>query len=352
MKIGIDPKVSIIIPHFNNFQIVNKCIESIQNINYKNYELIIVDNKSTDNSLELLYKKYKQYIIVESDSNLGYAGGCNLGATKASGEYLLFLNNETIHDAHFITYLIEEFNKNNNIASIQPKIRNLDKNKYFDYAGASGGYLDYLVYPYCRGRIFSNCEKDNSQYDSMVKVFWTSGTCFLTKKSIFEELDGFDCKLFAHMEEIDYCWKSYMAGYECWVQPKSIVYHKGGVTLNSQSHIKTYLNHRNSLILLLTNYKNLTYSIYLFIIRFFLEILSSIYDLIQLRFSHFLAHYKALVFIFFNMNYLIRRRKNNKKYRKHSYDIICEKNIISPISVVKNYFILKRKKFSDLNYKS
>ena len=154
------------------------------------------------------------------------------------------------------------------------------------------------------------------------------------------------------MEEIDYCWKSYMAGYECWVQPKSIVYHKGGVTLNSHSHIKTYLNHRNSLILLLTNYKNLIYSMYLFIIRFFLEILSSIYDLIQLRFLHFLAHYKALFFIFLNINYLIRRRKNNKKYRKHSYDIICEKNIVSPISVVKNYFFLKRKKFSDLNYKS
>ena len=266
------PKVSIIIPHYNNYKILKECINSLSSIKYENNEIIIIDNNSSDDSANQIKKKYPELIIHKLDNNMGYAGACNAGAKISDGEYLLFLNNDTIHESDFIDKLIDKISSNDRIASIQPKVKNFDKKEYFDYAGASGGYIDYLVFPFARGRIFNTIEKDEGQYDDAKKIFWTSGASFITKKNIFINLGGFDENLFAHMEEIDYCWKCYLAGYECWVEPKAVVYHHGGKTLSYESAQKTYLNHRNSMILLLTNY-SLSLSLFLFPIRLFLEII-------------------------------------------------------------------------------
>jgi len=344
----LKPLVSIIIPHFNNFSIISECLESLEKITYQNYEIIVVDNCSNDDSYNLINKNFKNINLFKTDLNLGFSGGCNFGSNFARGKYLLFLNNDTIHNPNFIEPLVQALEENRNIASVQPKINNYDQNNFFDYAGASGGYIDYLVYPYCRGRIFDTIEKDSSQYNDIVKVFWTSGTAFLTRKIFFKFVKGFDEKLFCHMEEIDYCWKNYLRGYENYVIPTSVIYHKGGKTLNYNNSYKKYLNHRNSIILLLTNFE-LGRSVLTFLIRFILEVISSLVELIKLKPYNFILHYKTLIFLLFNFNYIIKRRKFNKKIRVvKDYELFKEKIILNN-SIVKKYFLFRMKKFNEIH---
>ena len=339
--------VSIIIPHHNNYAILKECIESLLEIDNKDYEIIIIDNNSSDNSALKIKEKYPKIILHRLDENIGYAGACNIGAKISKGEYLLFINNDTIHKSNFLEILLDKIKSNNKIASVQPKVKNINNKQYFDYAGASGGCVDYLIFPFTRGRIFNTIEIDEGQYDDAKKIFWTSGVCFITKKDIFIELKGFDPSLFAHMEEIDYCWKCYLAGYECWVEPQSIVYHHGGKTLKYESPKKTYLNHRNSMILLLTNYQ-LSLSLFLFPIRVVLEVLSSIYDLIQLKFIHFFMHFKAIGYLLFNIRYLNKRRLLISKIRKLSDKALFEQEIILNESIVKKYFLFQKKKYNQI----
>ena len=346
MSDQLQHKVSIIIPHYNNYSIIDECLKSLKNFSYKNVEIIVVDNNSRDNSLLLLTENHKDIIIQKSKTNLGYAGGCNLGSDIATGKYLLFLNNDTIHNEDFLDKLVEVLDNDQQIACVQPKIKSYDNKQYFDYAGASGGFIDYLVFPFCRGRIFDTIEKDEEQYEDKMNVFWTSGTAFLTRKNIFSTLGRFDKGLFAHMEEIDFSWKCYLAGFTCSINPKSIVFHHGAKTLGYDSPYKTYLNHRNSMILLLTNY-SLLRSLILFPIRVFLEIISSINDLFKLRFFHFLAHYGALISLL-NIPYLYKRRVLNSKLRKVSDASIT---VIFKKSIVFKYFACRIKTFDKLNFK-
>jgi len=342
------PLLSIIIPHFNNYDIIQDCLESLKKITYSNYEIIVVDNCSHDDSYNLLQKNHNHIKLYKTDYNLGFAGGCNLGSKFADGKYLLFLNNDTVHSCDFIESLISFLENNNNVACVQPKIKNYNDKNYFDYAGASGGFIDYLVYPFCRGRIFDTIEEDENQYDTNMKVFWTSGTAFITRKEIFDKVNGFDEKLFCHMEEIDYCWKSYIMGYENWIIPQSEIYHKGAQTLAHNNPYKTYLNHRNSIILLLTNFQ-FRRSLLSFMYRFFLEIVSSIYDLIKLKPLHFIYHYKTFFFLLFNIPYLLKRRNFINKMRLKDDEKIFNQKVILNKSIVKNYFLLNKKYFNN-NY--
>jgi len=339
------PKVSIIIPHNNNYNILLDCINSIYCSTYKNFEIIIVDNASTDSSIPKIFKKFPSINIITSEKNLGYAGGCNLGAKTAIGENLFFLNNDTKINSDCIQLLLVRLNKNDNIVSVQPKIKNLDFPSKFDYAGGCGGFIDYLVFPFCKGRIFNHIEEDQSQYNQASKIFWASGAGFLTSKKIFFKMGGFDKDLFAHMEEIDYHWKCYLAGYEVWVEPSSVLLHLGGGTLPMQSAKKLYYNHRNSLILLLSNY-SLLRSIFYFLLRLPFEIISSIKELISLRPLHFINHYTALLWIVFNPLTIVKRRKSISMIRNLSDSSILK--IIFKKSIVLQYFILNKKKFSDL----
>ncbi len=340
------PKVSIIIPHHNNYDILLDCINSIYCSTYKNFEIIIVNNASNDSSISKIVKKFPLINIVDSEKNLGYAGGCNLGVKTAIGENLFFLNNDTKIDKDSIQLLLDRLDSNNEISSVQPKIKNLDIPENFDYAGGCGGFIDYLVFPFCKGRIFNHIEKDNGQYDTASKIFWASGAGFLTKKKIFLQMSGFDNSLFAHMEEIDYHWKCYLAGYQVWVEPKSKLFHLGGATLDMQSAKKLFYNHRNSLVLLLSNY-SLSRSFFYFLLRIPLEVISSIKELISLRPLHFINHYIALLWILFNLHKIANRRRIISKIR-----ILSDSNILKIIfkkSIVLQYFILNKKKFSDLS---
>ena len=338
--------VSIIIPHLMGKDILDECIQSIiTNTHDIDYEIIVVDNNCKDGSINYIVEKFSEINIVTSKSNKGYAGGCNLGAQHANGEFLFFLNNDTTITKDCINTLIKSIQKNNKMASIQPKIKNYYNQNKFDYAGGNGGYIDYLGYPFARGRILNTLEEDLGQYDTEEKIFWASGTGFITKKNIFNQIGGFDESLFAHMEEIDYHWKCLLNGYEIYSQPKSTIYHKGGQTLSYGSYKKIYLNHRNSMILFLTT--NQEISFLKILKRLTLEKIAILFYIIKLDFKGAFAIVHALLWLLFNISYLFKRKKSIKK-------LICNYHPISTAlmknySIVKNYFLNKKTKFNQLN---
>ncbi len=283
--------------------------------------------------------------IVSSLENRGYAGGCNLGSKQASAPCLLFLNNDTTQQSGWLDKLLLRLESNDKIASVQPKILNYFNQDTFDYSGGSGGCLDMLVFPFARGRIFNTVEKDLGQYDDCSEIFWASGTAFLTRKSIFAELGGFDETLFAHMEEIDYHWKCHLAGYRVDVEPASVIYHRGAVTLPPSSPLKTYLNHRNSLLLLLTNYEPLN-SFFLFFPRLLLEIVSFFKELIALRPQHAHAHIRGLFWLLTHPGIISRRRKSIRRLRTITDEKLMHKMYRG--SIVLQYYLMGKRKFSSL----
>ena len=331
--------VSIIIPHLKGKTNLSECIQSIDK--KKNYEIIIVDNSSSDNSINYVKNKFPEVNIIKSKYNRGYAGGCNLGAKYAKGEYLFFLNDDTILTKNTIEILLSILKENKQVASVQPKILNYFNKNYFDYAGASGGYIDYLGYPFARGRIFNEIEEDNNQYNDKKKIFWASGTAFMTKKLIFNKINKFDEKLFAHMEEVDYHWKSILYGYDVYVEPKATIYHKGAQTLKYGSFKKTYLNHRNSMILLLTN--NLSLTKLNFAKRLFLELVAIFYYIFKFDFKSGFAVLSANFWLLFNVQYILKRKSNIKKNAK-----IKDSDLILNKSIVWKYFIKNIKTFNKI----
>ena len=338
--------ISIIIPHLIGFKILDACLTSIiKNTQNIEYEIIIVDNHSPDNSIKKIKNKFPNAQIIYSKINRGYAGGCNLGAKHANGNYLFFLNNDTIITENSIELLLNEIHNNANISSVQPKIKSYHNKELFDYAGACGGYIDYLVYPFSRGRIFNTIEQDTGQYENKKKIFWASGTAFLTRQKIFKNIGGFDESLFAHMEEIDYHWKCLLNKYDIYIIPKSIIYHKGGETLSYGSHKKIYLNHRNSIILFLTNHNYLSLSMILK--RLLLEKLAALYYLFTGQFKGFFAVCRANIWILLKLSYIRKRRIKIQKIIKKDY--VIPKELMVPYSIVLQYFKNNKKTYKELN---
>jgi len=335
------PLVSVVIPHYGGTDILGDCLTSLNKCSYPNLEIIVVDNASPDDSVQFIRANFSEGNLVQSEYNRGFAGGCNFGAQHAKGEYLLILNNDTTHEPDWIDHLIKLMESNPKISAVQPKILNYDNRDYFDYAGACGGFMDKYCFPFARGRIFNAAEKDEGQYDEAIKIFWASGTAFLTRKDVFNKIGGFDEILFAHMEEIDYHWKSQMLGHEIWVEPASVIYHKGAVTLPVSSPKKTYLNYRNSMILLLTNYSVGT-SFQLIFPRFFMECISLTKEILTFKWEHALAIIKSWIWILSHMGVLKERRKFLNQGK------LLIPNLIFQKSIVLQYFIKKKQKYSQL----
>lgn len=336
-------KVSIIIPHHRGFNILDDCIGSLQKSNYKNYETIIVDNNSQDNSIEKIKNKFPEVKIISLKENLGYAGGCNMGAVESNGEFLLFLNNDTTHEPNWLQPLVDLMNSDPTIGSIQPKVKNIHNNQEFDYAGGSGGFIDLFCFPFIRGRVFSHIEIDKGQYNNQIEIFWASGCAFITRKELFQNI-LFDTKLFAYMEEIDYAWKLNLSGYRNLVEPKSTIYHDGG-TLLTRNFLKSYYNHRNSLILFLTNH-NPAIMFSLLIPKLTLELISLLRYLLLFDWNSLSAQICSLLWILTHPVYLMGRVYKINKIKKNPLYSIIHKMYKS--SVVFKYYILRKKKYSEL----
>ena len=246
-------KAAIVILNYNGRNFLERFLPSV--INYSPpHTVYVADSASTDDSVPWMRANYPQVHLLPLSINQGYAGGYNRALAEIKAEYYILLNSDVEVTEGWLEPLLQLLDKNPNIAACQPKVLAFHDKTQFEYAGAAGGYMDWLGYAYCRGRIFDHCETDRGQYDTTVPVFWASGACFVVRAELFHKMGGFDEDFFAHMEEIDLCWRLHLGGYDVYCCPQSVVYHVGGGTLPPSSPFKTYLNYRNSLAML---YKNL-----------------------------------------------------------------------------------------------
>ncbi len=245
--------VAIVILNWNGRNLLQKYLPSV--IKYSlGSDVYVADNGSTDDSIKVLEEEFPTVKIISLDKNYGFTGGYNRALKQIEADYYVLLNDDVEVSHNWVQPIIDLMNRDKMIAVCQPKIlSSIDKQK-FEYAGAAGGYIDYLGYPFCAGRIFEHLEEDLGQYNKEREIFWATGAAMFVRSKVFNDLGGLDEDFFAHMEEIDFCWRVKNAGYKVIYCPDSVVYHYGGGTLNKVSPYKTFLNFRNNLLLL---YKNL-----------------------------------------------------------------------------------------------
>jgi len=337
--------VSVIIPHCNGEDILRDCLSSLYKSFKVDIEVILVDNASTDNSISMVKKNFPDVKVVSLPENLGFAGGCNKGIQEASAPYVLILNNDTVHKEGWIEYLMDKIKSRPTIAAVQPKLLSYQDNDYFDYSGAAGGEMDIFCFPFARGRIFENIEKDSGQYDNAPeRIFWASGTAFLARKELLIKAGLFDEAFFAHMEEIDLQWRLQLMGYEIVVEPKSVVWHRSGYTLGAESPFKKYLNHRNSLFMFLTNYCFML-TIYLLPIRIFLDEIAILFSLVRFDFGRILAILKAHFWIITHPKTILKKRKKVKSLKMEKDQQVLR--YIYRSSIALSYFLFGKKKYSE-----
>lgn len=246
--------VAVIILNWNGEKLLREFLPSVvANTDTSIADVIVADNGSTDGSRELLHKDFPQVKLLEFDENLGFAGGYNRALRETGYRYTLLLNSDVETPAGWLTPLHNFMEAHPDAAACQPKILSYKQKEKFEYAGAAGGFIDRNGYPYCRGRIFDTVEDDNGQYDIPVEVFWATGAALMVRTDLYEKAGGLDERFFAHMEEIDLCWRLLLMGHTLWCVPASHVYHLGGGSLPAANPRKTYLNFRNNLLLLHKN---------------------------------------------------------------------------------------------------
>ena len=284
-------KIAVAILNWNGKNWLEKFLPSV--IRYSpEADIYVIDNFSTDGSAAFLQSRFPEVKIIRNNKNYGFAGGYNEGLKKINNEFYCLLNSDVEVTENWITPVLDLFEENPAIAAIQPKILSFNRKNYFEFAGAAGGLMDNLGYPYCRGRIFNDVEEDKGQYDDETEIFWASGCSLFIRSHDFWEQNGFDARFFAHQEEIDLCWRLINTGKKIFYTGKSTVYHVGGGTLNKQSAQKTYLNIRNNFSMML---KNLPFPklIVLILFRLCLDSIAGIYFGLKLGFPHFLAVLRA-----------------------------------------------------------
>ena len=248
-----NPSVAIVILNWNGQQFLEKFLPALLATTYTNARFIVADNASTDSSVKFLEAYFPQVEIIENVANEGFAKGYNTALQQVFSDYYVLLNSDVEVTPGWIEPIIELMESNAAIGACQPKILSYANKQLFEYAGASGGWIDSLGYPFARGRIFENMEKDTGQYNQAQPCFWASGAAMFVRADMYHVLGGLDEYFFAHQEEVDFCWRLQLAGYKVYVQPAAVVYHVGGATLPQGSTQKTYLNFRNNLIMLAKN---------------------------------------------------------------------------------------------------
>ncbi len=248
-----DAPFAVAILNWNGKELLERFLGNVLKHSADLGKVYLIDNHSSDDSVAFTRKEFPTIQIIELEDNYGYAGGYNKGLKHIPEEYVVLLNSDVEVSPNWLAPLHARFTADATLGALQPKIKDLKSRPHFEYAGASGGFVDILGYPFCRGRIFDHLEEDNGQYDNYQEVFWASGACLAIRQSAFEQAGKLYERLFAHMEEIDLCWRMQLAGFKVAVEPFSLVYHLGGATLKTYSPQKTYLNFRNSLIILFLN---------------------------------------------------------------------------------------------------
>lgn len=330
---------AVVILNWNGIKWIQKFLPTIiEKSNEAN--IYIADNASNDESVDFVNNNYPSVKIIQNSSNEGYAKGYNDALKKLDEKYYILINSDIEVTDNWINPIINLMEQDTSIAACQPKILDYTNRDNFEYAGASGGYIDNLGYPYCRGRIFSDLEKDVNQYDDIKEVFWASGACLFIRAESFKDINGFDNDFFAHQEEIDLCWRLKNNGFKVMVNPKSTVFHVGGGTLKSASPFKTYLNFRNNLFMLFKNLPFLKLLVTL-LLRLPLDGIAALTFIKKENgILHVLSVLRAHLVFYVSIPLLfIKRVRINQK------DNLVGK---SKFSILYKYYIMGIKKFSEL----
>lgn len=308
--------IAVVILNWNGVQLLEQFLPTL--IQYSpEADIYVADNASTDTSIAFVQHNFPTVKIVQNDSNYGFAQGYNEALKHIDAPIYALVNSDIEVTENWLQPISTTFDKEPQTAIIQPKILDYKNKSYFEYAGAAGGFIDKYGYPYCRGRIFETIEKDYGQYDDECEIFWASGACFFIRSAIYKELNGFDNDFFAHQEEIDLCWRTINKGYTIKYNPKSVVYHVGGATLQQGNPKKTFLNFRNSLLMLTKNLPAASLFRILFF-RMILDGIAGIQFLSQGKWVHFTAILKAHFSFYrlFSNTYKKRNAFQTKKYYK------------------------------------
>lgn len=306
----------------------------------KPFRVVLADNASTDDSVNWTREHFPDLEIVVNDSNGGFAKGYNDALRQIQADYYVLLNSDLEVSENWLLPLIDTM-QDEQVAGCQPKVRSFKLKDTFEHAGASGGFLDKYHYPFCRGRIMDHVEVDEGQYDYSAKIFWATGACLMIRSTIYWEAGGLDERFFAHMEEIDLCWRVQRMGYHFEVNPKSVVYHVGGGTLNYMNPKKTYLNFRNSLLMIHKNQRvGLAYVLFR---RLCFDGLAAFVFLLRGQFPHFGAVFKAHMSFYKLLPSSIRERRKWKKLDKKAPISFYRGSILWAL------YIQKITKFKDLN---
>ena len=307
-------KIAIVILNWNGKELLEKFLPSVI-AHSKEANIYLADNASTDNSVKYVRSAFPEVKIIENKENGGYAKGYNEALKNLNEDIFCLLNSDIEVTKDWLKPILKTFESEPNTAIIQPKILDYNNKDHFEYAGAAGGYIDKFGYPYCRGRIFNRIEKDEGQFDDNADIFWCSGASLFIRHKVFAELKGMDEAYFAHMEEIDLCWRAKNLKYNIKYVGASTVYHVGGATLANSDPKKTFLNFRNSLFNLVKNVDgNL---IGLIITRLILDGIAGLKFLLELKYSHVMAILRAHLSFYRHLSYLLHQRKSLKQSKDY-----------------------------------
>ena len=333
------PKVAVVILNYNGKRFLEQFLPNVlENTNRELAEIIVADNASTDDSVAFMQSHYPDIRLIENESNGGFATGYNLALRQIEAKYFVLLNSDIEVAPHWIEPIVEMMDADESIAACQPKILSYHDKTKFEYAGSCGGFIDKYGYPFCRGRIFQNLETDECQYDTPMEVFWATGACMFVRAELFLKHGGLDDSFFAHMEEIDFCWRMKNLGFSVFCCPQSKVYHIGGGTLPKNSPHKTYLNFRNNLSLLVKNLPdNKMHRVIIY--RIFLDWIAAFKFLFEGCVGDFKAVFQAHIDFYRRLGAL---REKRSQLQHHQVSCIYQRNIVV------DGMLFGKRKFSDL----
>lgn len=334
------PSVAVVILNWNGKAFLEKFLPSVCRSTYGNLQLVLADNASTDDSVAFVAANYPSVRIIRNPSNDGFAGGYNEALAHVEADIYVLLNQDVEVEPGWIEPVVALIESDPRIAACQPKMRAYHQPDEFEYAGAAGGWMDVLGYTFCRGRILYTTEKDEGQYDDVQDIFWATGAALFIRSACFHQVGGFDRDFFAHMEEVDLCWRLQRAGYRVCYCPGSKVFHVGGGSLPQGNPRKLYLNFRNNLMMLWKNLHSEDRWIVLFQ-RFFLDILAAVKSLVSGKPKDMAAIWRAY------RDYYRWRKTYVNKHELPEVKLMKMKGVFHGIMIWRYYF-LRRKKFKDL----
>ncbi len=339
-------KIAIVILNWNGEKLFPEFLPSIiDHSQGENIEIIVADNGSTDNSIKYLQTNFPEITVIDLKKNYGFAFGYNVALKQIDADYFVLLNSDIKVSENWIQPCIHQVENDESVVAVQPKILSYKETEYFEYAGAAGGFIDKYGYPFCRGRILNKLEKDEKQYNKSTAIFWASGACMFVRAKAFNDAGGFDPDFWAHMEEIDLCWRLKNQGYKIVCEPQSVVYHLGGGSLEYGNPKKVFLNFRNNLFML---YKNLPKNKLLptLLLRMILDGVAAVKFLLGTEFQAFIAVLKAHLDFYKNLPSLLKKRKHLlPQVSVNKHEQMFDK------SLMWSFFIQKKHTFAELKFK-